>query len=32
MFLRRALLCDAHKKRMRGRFSVIEDPRGPYRP
>src|SRR5919108_540083 len=24
--------CDAHKKRMRGRFSVIEDPRGPYRP
>lgn len=24
--------CDAHKARMRGRFSVIADPRGPYRP
>lgn len=24
--------CDAHKTRMRGRFSVIADPRGPYRP
>jgi Tol biopolymer transport system component len=24
--------CDAHKARMRGRFSVVADPRGPYRP
>jgi Tol biopolymer transport system component len=24
--------CDAHKSRMRGRLSVIPDPRGPYRP
>jgi hypothetical protein len=24
--------CDAHPRRMRGRFGVVADPRGPYRP